>query len=452
MSCPLFLSEAPLLIGSAVIENSCLISHAVASGFMCRKPQKISPRAFLQSFLDSVLKRSPSFNDLAAEMEAVGNPMASRQAVAQRCTAAALLFIQAIFGEFLAQHIFPDGIKRLPGCWSDFSRVIVADSTLLKLPAWLFEAFSGTANATTQSCNCRIQAAYDLVAMQFIYFSIDPYSKNDLAAAPDLVLQAGDLVLRDRGYLTAGEIQRHLVAEADCIYRHITGTTYLEPDTKLPFDLLAHLQEHGEVNKIVCLNNPAFTQIRLVGAAIDEESANIRRMRAKRETRGHAPSAAVLAMMSWSVYLVTDALRKCTFKDLLAIYGLRWRIEIIFKSWKSHLGFAKIHHLSEIQLRILLTVRLMLIMAYTDMFYGPCQRRLKKEAKCELSLIKFIHYLALHPGKIEAIRLYVTAVPGGKNKTATKQHCLHVRQLLVKYCCYDKRKRPNFNTQWASAA
>lgn len=452
MSCPLFLSQLPLMIGSAAIDNSSIISHAVASGFMRRAPQKISPRAFLQSFLDSALARSPSFNDLASEMEANGNPMASRQAVAKRCTASALLFIQAVFGEFLAQHIFPDGTKSLPGCLRDFNRVIVADSTLLKLPAWLFDVFSGTANSTTRSCHCRIQAAYDLVAMQFIYFSIDPYSKNDLAAAPDLVLQAGDLVLRDRGYLTCGEVQRHRAAKADCIYRHITGTLYLDPDTKLPFDLLAHLQEHGHVDKMVCLNNAELTPVRLVGAAIDEESANIRRMRAKKETHGHNPSAAVLAMMSWSVYLVTNALWKCAFKDLLAIYGLRWRIEIIFKSWKSHLAFAKVHHLSEIQLRILLTVRLMLIMAHTDMFYGPCQRRLKKETKRELSLMKFIHYLARHPGKIETIRHYLPAVPGAESNPATKQHCMQIRKLLLKYCCYDRRKRPNFNTQWAFAA
>lgn len=449
MPCPLFLSPLPLMIGSAAIENSSIISHAVASGFMRRMPKKISPRAFLQCFIDSALERSPSFNDLASEMEADGNPMASRQAVAKRCTASALFFIQAIFGEFLAQHVFPDGTKRLPGCLRDFNRVIVADSTLLKLPAWLFEVFSGTANAITQSCHCRIQAGYDLVAMQFIYFSIDPYSKNDLAAAPDLALQAGDLVLRDRGYLTSGEIQRPLAAEAHCIYRHMTNILYLEPDTKLPFDLLAHLQQHGQIDKMVCLNNAEHTPVRLVGAAIDEESANLRRMRSKKETHGHNPSAAVLAMMSWSVYLVTNALWECSFEDLLAIYGLRWRIEIIFKSWKSHLAFAKVHHLSEVQLRILLTVRLMLIMAYTDMLYGPCQRRLKKEAHRELSLIKFIHYLALHPEKIVAIRRYLTAVDGGKSAHATRESCLRTRHLLVKYCCYDRRKRPNFNTQWA---
>jgi hypothetical protein len=38
-----------------------------------------------------------------------------------------------------------------------------------------------------------------LLDRRLIGFSIDPYSKNDLAAAPELPLQQGDLVLRDRG-------------------------------------------------------------------------------------------------------------------------------------------------------------------------------------------------------------------------------------------------------------
>ena len=55
--------------------------------------------------------------------------------------------------------------------------------------------------------------------------------KNDLTAAPELEIQEGDLVLRDRGYLIADEIQRHLDRRAACIYRHKTGVIYLDKTT-----------------------------------------------------------------------------------------------------------------------------------------------------------------------------------------------------------------------------
>ena len=65
-------------------------------------------------------------------------------------------------------------------------------------------------------CNARIQGVYDLLSGRFLHFSIDPYSKNDLTAAPELELHQADLILRDRRYLTTNEIKRHVDAGADC--------------------------------------------------------------------------------------------------------------------------------------------------------------------------------------------------------------------------------------------
>ena len=89
-----------------------------------------------------------------------------------------------------------------------FNRIIVQDSTIIRLPKRLFEEYSGVANGHSKVCNSRVQGVYDLVAEKFLFFSVDSYSKNDLEAAPELVLGKGDLTLRDRGYLIADEIQR----------------------------------------------------------------------------------------------------------------------------------------------------------------------------------------------------------------------------------------------------
>ena len=83
-----------------------------------------------------------------------------------------------------------------------FSRILVQDSTVIRLPFRLFEIFSGVKNAHTSVCNARIQGIYDLISRKFISFSIDPYSKNDLSVTLDILVKPGDLVLRDRGYFT----------------------------------------------------------------------------------------------------------------------------------------------------------------------------------------------------------------------------------------------------------
>jgi hypothetical protein len=69
-----------------------------------------------------------------------------------------------------------------------FRRVLVQDSTIVKLPTWLFPKFSGVSNQTSSVCNARIQAVFDLISARLLAFSIDPYTRNDISAAPELGL------------------------------------------------------------------------------------------------------------------------------------------------------------------------------------------------------------------------------------------------------------------------
>ncbi len=66
-------------------------------------------------------------------------------------------------------------------------------------------------------------------------------------------------------------------------------------------------------------------------------------MRAQKETKGHNPSAAVLELMDWTIFLTNIPATCAVFREILGIYGLRWRIEVIFKAWKSHLKFDHLH-------------------------------------------------------------------------------------------------------------
>ena len=170
--------------------------------------------------------------------------------------------------EWLLQKAFEQKLasSSLDGSSAEFltsyQRVVVQDSTIIQLPSWLYEDFSGVSNGSSKVCNCRIQATYDILNKRFIDFSIDPYSKNDLAAAPELELQPGDLVLRDRGYLTKSEMQRHQNNQADFIYRHKAGSVYLDPLTGEPIDLLKLLRKNASIDQTVLINNEENSLVR----------------------------------------------------------------------------------------------------------------------------------------------------------------------------------------------
>ncbi len=374
----------------------------------------------LAALIEQCPHGSPSYNDLASGIEGTHGHDPSRQAVALRLNPAFERFLETLLGEVIAMKISEDaGTGKLaPSDFRNYLRVLVQDSTVIKLPTALFDSFSGVANAHSTVCNARIQAVYDLISGRLVSFSIDPYSKNDLSAAPELPLLEGDLVLRDRGYLTAGEMQRHCDAGAHFIYRHKTGMVYLDPQTLRPIDLAALLKERGTLDMEVLLNNRQRTRVRLLAAPVSKETAGLRRMRAKKETKGHNPSKALLELLDWTVFLTNIPADKAAFGEILSIYGLRWRIEVIFKAWKSHLKFDALHQVSKRQMHILLKTRLLLIAAASTL-YRPLESLLWRKHRRRLSLLKFMTYLAASPLNLQRVINSAGAPP---HQTSSKRH------------------------------
>ena len=137
--------------------------------------------------------------------------------------------------------------------------------------------------------------------------------------------------------------------------------------------------------------------------------------------------------MSWSIFITTIPSSAASFRELLSIYGLRWRIESIFKAWKSNMNFATIHNVSENQLQVLLVARLTMVVIYSHMVYRPGRDRIRDDYGRELSMMKTTHYLAWSPERMPAIVIALrdTTGPGP------------VLTALARYCTYGKRERPN---------
>jgi hypothetical protein len=174
---------------------------AIVTGWQKRSPRKITPAALLSALCAQCYGGTASFNDIASCLDGASGRQPSRQSVAERFAQPCLRMVQTVLRLAINNRVTTSLQQDAPaqGLLKGYSRVLVQDSTIIELPGWLFDTFSGVANGTHQVCNARIQATYDLKNMCFEAFSIDAYSKNDLRAAPELELRPGDLVLRDRG-------------------------------------------------------------------------------------------------------------------------------------------------------------------------------------------------------------------------------------------------------------
>lgn len=151
--------------------------------------------------------------------------------------------------------------------------------------------------------------------------------------------------------------------------------------------------------------------------------------------KGHNPSDAVLELMGWTIFL-TNLGPEVSFSELLETYGLRWRIEVIFKAWKSQMNFHVIHRVSELELKICLSAKLVSITVGMGRLYRRCYERMREATGRELSLLKFTRYLAQMPQRLISPTAWLM-----EGAPETSPTCIALR----KYCCYDKRRRLNYH-------
>ena len=151
-------------------------------GFCQRTSGKIEAPDFLLHFCLQSLEGTVSYNDLAAKIESKTGINASRQAYQQRMGEKCDDFFKKVLEAVMRSKHLPENPEELVGA-GKFKRILIQDSTIIRLPLRLFEVFSGVKNAHKSVCNARIQGIYDLISKQFISFSIDPYKKTILRSA-----------------------------------------------------------------------------------------------------------------------------------------------------------------------------------------------------------------------------------------------------------------------------
>lgn len=418
-------SDAVELFLCAGLDRDQIRQLAFETGFCEREPRKIQPADFLAQLCVQSAAGVVSYNDLAAGMEAYAGVTASRQAYWEKTDESCARFFQSVLERVMLSKSNPGAVAAINRRLR-FKRILLQDSTIIKLPLRLFAVYSGVKNGHTAVCNARIQGIYDLLSGQFVRFSIDPYSKNDQAAALEIAVQPGDLILRDRGYFRMSVIECHKRAGADSICRYKHPTVLYDPATGEKINLLELLTRRGSVDMLVGTGPEQTVPIRLIAFPVSEETANVRRMRAKKEMN-YPPSPELLKLMAWTIFFTTITDPSITFKEILSLYGLRWRIENVFKTWKSHFNFEKIHNVPEIQLHVLLNARLIMITIAYERLFLP----LSEQLEAPISLMKFMRYITQNFPYISRLM---------SSKVASPKLC----RAVQRYCTYDKRNRPNF--------
>jgi hypothetical protein len=199
------------------------------------------------------------------------------------------------------------------------------------------------AAAKRQSQVWRIHSAFDLPAERFGCFVLTDQQEGE--RLDRIPVQPGEIRIADRAYLQADHIAAVREAGADIVVRAGWKSARWLDAAGDRLDLPALLRTHatdGLVDQPIRLARKSAPPLalRLIAVKKPEAAAREARRKARREAQreGYTISKATLAAASWVILVTSLAPESFPAADVLALYRLRWRIELGFKRLKSIIG------------------------------------------------------------------------------------------------------------------
>ena len=305
---------------------------------MERTAKKITPLYFITASLLLITQPQISLTVLAVLLGLLSDQTVSKQAVDERLDPAAANFLKEVLGAALGSCLQRAKVLRPQFAWP-FARILVQDSTTIKLNEKLASLYPGGANQHGRTPGVlRLQAVFDLLTQRWLSFGLSPYVRNDQKASPDLLplVQKHDLVLRDLGYFAIKVLEQIGQRGAWFLSRFYFRTAVFDLAGK-PIDLLALLRQKGKVDQWVLLGRHEKMRVRLVALPAPSHVANERRRKARAHLQNRCQlSKEYLALQNWTIFVTNVPAQILSAQQVMALYGQRWQIEIIFKGWKSH--------------------------------------------------------------------------------------------------------------------
>ena len=131
--------------------------------------------------------------------------------------------------------------------------------------------------------------------------------------------------------------------------------------------------------------------------------------------------------MNWAIFITSVPPERLPASHIAELYGLRWRIETIFKLWKSCFSINAIHaRASAPQVRAFLYARLIALTLLMPLFHVCYEQTAGTVTPSQISLLKFAF---LFQG---ILPLLACCAP---------EQLPHIMSVLARYARYEKRHR-----------
>jgi len=331
-----------------------LIAEQEASNFN-KRSTGINLQTFLRVFTISVcFMAKVTLEGLAIKCQELQYGLKiTKQALQKRLQAGkkelqALLSTATLFA--MSQTVETPGVAR---AMEQFAAILITDATTISLPDKLAAFHKGLGGTNSKSA-MKIQATYDVKSKAYRKISQRSSAReNDAAYMEELITQikANELSITDLGYYGVGHFKKISEKGAYFISKIKSNTVLYSENDKL-INLVRELRGKSFIDKAVSIKGDAgktVMQVRLCGIKLPSTvySERIRKANKKAKSTGKTLSKVERERLKWILMITNISQNMLDCRDVCELYRIRWQIELIFKSWKSHFAIDKMNNIGK---------------------------------------------------------------------------------------------------------
>lgn len=322
-----------------------------------------------------------------------------------------------------------------------FNRVLLQDSTCVNVPKNLASFFPSSHTEKGEAATVRLQLITDLLSGTYDDFSLGSFRDNDGKASSDIlkIVKPRDLVLRDKGYWSLDVFEE--LDKKNCYYlsRLKYGVNLYDCGTKKQLDLAKILKKASKnrqniIDMRVFLGAKHQLSARLIAIRLPQEVADERRRKAKADRHSKANhSQDYYERLDWCIFVTNIPEEILTAEQVAKVYRFRWKIEIIFKVWKSKFDFSNMFNQQSMSpSRAVITFFLLLtwLTLFFVNLYSYFLIKVYQKTKRFISIFKFSEFLIIF-------------MQDSKKREQLLKNPDDFIDLVASSCLYDKRKRQN---------
>lgn len=395
-----------------IIPLNWLADFGKKIGLCKRSTSRFTPLEYLQlMIMQASSHRGASLNDCCNILMNINSKAQMQpQSLWERiCSQESVSFLQGVYEKISSFRfqIWQNHNASLGVLQKSFTSIIIEDSTCVSLNKKLAPLFRG-AGGFEPSAGLKLHTIFNPLNGDCKILDVYEEIKTDNSLSDKILenLQSGNLIIRDLGFFNQNIFRK--IGEKNAFFLSRLNSTinvYQNESDKTPINLLRMMSTRYEkfnmVEMKVYLGNSERLPIRLIIYRTPEEVANERRRKARNKGRALKPS---YSQWLGFTFFITNASEKILPSNLLGtLYGLRWQIELVYKTWKSFLRLDVLNGYKIERIRSLLYSKLIVIMlmknfhqaiAYLTAQISLQEISLMKLAKCMLDNDYFILMLS----------------------------------------------------------